>query len=138
MKHLKTFESYSAIAGRFPKVDETMDMFTMPVDSIRGDINENWASLQAGKLSKESLKKKFLDWAGSFGFDEKKSLAYGSRFAPSVYDYLYKDADAKTVKEDEFAKIHFTRCKTVKKEDGKWQDITSVGDSEGGPGGRKF
>ena len=138
MKHLKTFESFSYSYENDSMNEEFMSLFG-PKDGVWSkDINENWASLQAGKLSKESLKKKFLDWAGSFGFDEKKSLAYGSRFAPSVYDYLYKDADAKTVKEDEFAKIHFTRCKTVKKEDGKWQDITSVGDSEGGPGGRKF
>lgn len=138
MKHLKTFESFSYAENDSMNEEFIKGLFGPKDGEWSKDINANWASLQAGKLSKESLKKKFIDWAESFGFDEKKSLAYGSKFAPSVYDFLYKDADAKTVKEDEFAKIHFDRCKTVKKEGDKWQDITAVGDSEGGPGGRKF
>jgi len=137
MKHLKTFESFSYTENEI--LTEELFGFGKPKDGEWSkDINTNWASLQAGKLSKESLKKKFIDWAESFGFDEKKSLAYGAKFAPTVHDYIYKNADSKTVNEEEFAKIHFSRCKTVKKEGGKWVNDTAVGDGEGGPGGRKF
>lgn len=137
MKHLKTFESFSYTNDE--AIKEEFFGFGKPKDGEWSkDINTNWASLQAGKLSKESLKKKFIDWAESFGFDEKKSLAYGAKFAPTVHDYIYKNADSKTVNEEEFAKIHFDRCKTVKKEGDKWVDKTAVGDGEGGPGGRKF
>lgn len=135
MKHLKTFESFS----NEEILEEGLFGFGKPKDGEwTKDINENWALLQSGKLSKESLKKKFTEWTESFGFDGKQALSYGSKFAPTVYAYLYKGAEAKTVKEDEFAKIHFNRCKTVKKVDGKWQDVTAVGDADGGPGGRKF
>jgi hypothetical protein len=137
MKHLKTFESFSYTNDE--AIKEEFFGFGKPKDGEWSkDINTNWASLQAGKLSKESLKKKFIDWAESFGFDEKQSLAYGAKFATTVYDYIYKNADSKTVNEEEFAKIHFNRCKTVKKEGDKWVDKTAVGDGEGGPGGRKF
>jgi hypothetical protein len=137
MKHLKTFESFSYT--NYEAIKEEFFGFGKPKDGEWSkDINTNWASLQAGKLSKESLKKKFIDWAESFGFDENKSLVYGAKFAPTVYNYIYKNADSKTVNEEEFAKIHFDRCKTVKKEGDKWVDKTAVGDGEGGPGGRKF
>jgi len=127
MKHLKTFESFSYTNDE--AIKEEFFGFGKPKDGEWSkDINTN----------KESLKKKFIDWAESFGFDEKQSLAYGSKFAPTVYNYIYKNADSKTVNEEEFAKIHFDRCKTVKKEGDKWVDKTAVGDGEGGPGGRKF
>jgi len=121
LKHLKTFEGFNY------NNEIIEEGFFGPKDGEWSkDINTNWKSLQNGKLSKESLKKKFEQYGSSFGFDGQNAINYAGKQAPTVYSYLYKNADAKTVKEEEFAKVHFDRCKSVKKEGEKWIDDTLV------------
>jgi hypothetical protein len=138
MKHLKTFESFSYTSTEV--VQEELFGFGKPKDGEwTKDINKNWELLKAGKLSKKSLEEKFVEYGEGFGYVDKNAINFASQKAPSVYKYLYKGGKAEDVIEEEFAKIHFNRCKAVKKQaNGKWEDITAVGDSEGGPGGRKF
>ena len=127
MKHLKKFESFSYTKNEILK--EELFGFGKPKDGEWSkDINTNWTSLQSGKLSKESLKKKFEEYGSSFGYDGQNAINYAGKKAPTVYSYLYKNTDAKTVKEEEFAKVHFDRCKAVKKEGEKWVNDTLVGD----------
>jgi hypothetical protein len=127
MKHLKKFESFSYTKNEILK--EELFGFGKPKDGEWSkDINTNWTSLQSGKLSKESLKKKFEEYGSSFGYDGQNAINYAGKQAPTVYSYLYKNTDAKTVKEEEFAKVHFDRCKAVKKEGEKWINDTLVGD----------
>lgn len=127
MKHLKKFESFSYTKNEILK--EELFGFGKPKDGEWSkDINTNWTSLQSGKLSKESLKKKFEEYGSSFGYDGQNAINYAGKQAPTVYSYLYKNTDAKTVKEEEFAKVHFDRCKAVKKEGEKWVNDTLVGD----------
>ena len=127
MKHLKKFESFSYTKNEILK--EELFGFGKPKDGEWSkDINTNWTSLQSGKLSKESLKKKFEEYGSSFGYDGQNAINYAGKQAPTVYSYLYKNTDAKTVIEEEFAKVHFDRCKAVKKEGEKWVNDTLVGD----------
>jgi hypothetical protein len=127
MKHLKKFESFSYTKNEILK--EELFGFGKPKDGEwTKDINTNWTSLQAGQLSKDSLKKKFEEYGSSFGYDGQNAINYAGKQAPTVYSYLYKNTDAKTVKEEEFAKVHFDRCKAVKKEGEKWINDTLVGD----------
>ena len=137
MKHLKTFESFTYINDE--AIKEELFGFGKPKDGEwTKDINKNWELLKAGKLSKSSLQKKFVEYGQSFGFVDKNAINFASQKAPSVYRYLYKDGKATDIVEEEFAKIHFDRCKSVKKEGDKWVNTTLVGDSDSGPGGRKM
>ena len=137
MKHLKTFESFSHSTEEV--LEEGFFGFGKPKDGEwTKDINKNWELLKAGKLSKTSLKDRFVDYGESFGFVDKNAINFASQKAPSVYKYLYKDGTAEDIVEEEFAKIHFDRCKSVKKEGDKWVNTTLVGDSDSGPGGRKM
>ena len=127
MKHLKKFESFSYTENEILK-EELFGLGKPKDGEWSKDINTNWTSLQSGNLSKESLKKKFGEYGSSFGYDGQNAINYAGKQAPTVYSYLYKNTDAKTVKEEEFAKVHFDRCKAVKKEGEKWVNDTLVGD----------
>lgn len=131
MKHIKTFESFSYSENEIIK--EELFGFGKPKDGekLTNDIEENWNLFKSGKLSKTSLEKKFSDFGSGFGLKpDPKTGRYniGGKQAPSVYNYLYNDGKVEDVKEEEFAKIHFDRCKAVKKENGKWVNDTLVGD----------
>ena len=135
MKHLKTFESFSYTSTEV--VQEGIFGFGKPKDGEwTKNIEENFKLLNDGKLSKTSLKERFVDYGESFGFDGQNAINYASKQAFSVYKYLYKDGKAEDVKEEEFAKVHINRCKAVKKENGKWVNDSLLGD--GLTPGRKF
>ena len=138
MKHIKTFESFSYSENEIIK-EEFWDIFGgKPKDGEwTKNIEENFELLKAGKLSKTSLEKRFVEYGESFGFEGQNAINFAGKQAPSVFNYLYKDGNAEDVKEDEFAKIHINRCKTViKDEKGEWIDNSLVGD--GLTPGRKF
>jgi hypothetical protein len=125
MKHLKTFESFSYASTEV--VQEELFGFGKPKDGEwTKNIEENWNFLKASKLSKKSLEERFVEYGESFGYDGKNAINYAGKQALSVYNYLYKGGKAEDVKEDEFAKVHFNRCKSVKKEGEKWVDNTLV------------
>jgi len=127
MKHIKTFESFSYSENEIIK--EELFGFGKPKDGEwTWNIEKNFKLLKDGKLSKTSLEKKFVEYGESFGWDAQNAINYASRLAPSVYNYLYKDGKAEDVKEEEFAKVHINRCRTViKNEKGEWEDASSVG-----------
>ena len=65
MKHLKTFESFSHSTEEV--LEEGFFGFGKPKDGEwTKDINKNWELLKAGKLSKTSLKDRFVDYGESF------------------------------------------------------------------------
>ena len=130
MKHIKTFESFSYSENEIIK-EEFWDIFgSKPKDGEwTKNIDENFKLLKAGKLSKTSLEKRFVEYGGSFGFDGQNAINFAGKQALSVYNYLYKDGKAEDVKEEEFAKVHINRCKAViKNEKGEWIDNSLVGD----------
>ena len=133
MKHIKTFESFSYNENEIIK-EELWDIFgggPKDGEKMTDNIEENWELFKAGKLSKTSLEKRFSEYGSSFGLaPDPKTGRYkmGWRYAPSVYNYLYEDGKVEDVKEDEFAIIHFNRCKAIiKNEEGEWEEATTVG-----------
>ena len=131
MKHIKTFESFSYSENEIIK-EEFWD-WGGPKDGekMTDNVEENWELFKAGKLSKTSLEERFEDYGSSFGLaPDPKTGRYNmaGRYAPSVLNYLYKDGKIEDVKEDEFAIIHFNRCKAIiKNEEGQWEEATKVG-----------
>ena len=107
MKHLKTFESFSYTSTEV--VQEGIFGFGKPKDGEwTKNIEENFKLLKDGKLSKTSLKERFVDYGESFGLGpDPKTGRYkmGQKHAPSVHNYLYEDGKTEDVIEEEFAKI---------------------------------
>ena len=131
MKHIKTFESFSYSENEIIK-EEFWD-WGGPKDGekMTDNVEENWELFKAGKLSKTSLAERVESYGSSFGLgpDPKTGrFNMAGRYAPSVLNYLYKDGKVEDVKEDEFAIIHFNRCKAIiKNEEGQWEEATKVG-----------
>ena len=131
MKHIKTFESFSYNENEIIK-EEFWD-WGGPKDGekMTDNVEENWELFKAGKLSKTSLAERVESYGSSFGLGpDPKTGRYNmaGRYAPSVVNYLYKDGKVEDVKEDEFAIIHFNRCKAIiKNEEGQWEEATKVG-----------
>ena len=131
MKHIKTFESFSYSENEIIK-EEFWD-WGGPKDGekMTDNVEENWELFKAGKLSKTSLAERVESYGSSFGLGpDPKTGRYNmaGRYAPSVLNYLYKDGKVEDVKEDEFAIIHFNRCKAIiKNEEGQWEEATKVG-----------
>ena len=131
MKHIKTFESFSYNENEIIK-EEFWD-WGGPKDGekLTDNVEENWELFKAGKLSKTSLAERVESYGSSFGLGpDPKTGRYNmaGRYAPSVVNYLYKDGKVEDVKEDEFAIIHFNRCKKIyKNEKGEWEEATTVG-----------
>ena len=131
MKHIKTFESFSYSENEIIK-EEFWD-WGGPKDGekMTDNVEENWELFKAGKLSKTSLAERVESYGSTFGLGpDPKTGRYNmaGRYAPSVLNYLYKDGKVEDVKEDEFAIIHFNRCKAIiKNEEGQWEEATKVG-----------
>jgi len=118
MKYLKNFESYS--------IDTTNEAF---LGGLRPQavIKEILANLEK---EKETLKKKYNDYAASFGdrFDVAK------KNAPSVDAFLGGKIGADAVNPSDVAKV-VMKAKIVKqKENGEWEDAGKYGGPESGTG----